>query len=134
MIPAAWASPMRAARARRRPGARWTAGCSNRSAHTSRCGCTSSAKSRSASRIPICMGIADAGGTREAAARRALDGGLLKSLGSHFQVRLYKFGKEPQRVEKTDALDASEPATRIGDTLERVMAESRSEERRVGHE
>ena len=72
------------------------------------------------------MGIADAGGTREAAARRALDGGLLKSLGSHFQVRLYKFGKEPQRVEKTDALDASEPATRIGDTLERVMAESSS--------
>src|ERR1035438_5851776 len=48
------------------------------------------------------MGIADAGGTREAAARRALDGGLLKSLGSHFQVRLYKFGKEPQRVANSD--------------------------------
>src|ERR1019366_7157537 len=72
------------------------------------------------------MGIADAGGTREAAAKRALDGGLLKSLGSRFQVRLYRFGKEPQRVETTDALDASEPATRIGDALERVLAESSS--------
>ncbi len=72
------------------------------------------------------MGIADAEGTREAAAKRALDSGLLKSLGERFQVRLYKFGKEPQRVEKTDALDASEPATRIGDTLERVLAESSS--------
>ncbi|MGD0048896.1 MAG: glutamine amidotransferase [Bryobacteraceae bacterium] len=72
------------------------------------------------------MGIADAGGTREAAARRALDSGLLKSLGERFQIRLYKFGRAPERVEKTDALDASEPATRIGDTLERVLAESSS--------
>jgi uncharacterized membrane protein len=72
------------------------------------------------------MGIADAGGTREAAAKRVLDSGLLQSLGERFQVRLYKFGKEPRRVPKTDALEASEPATRIGDSLERVLAESSS--------
>jgi uncharacterized membrane protein len=72
------------------------------------------------------MGIADAGGTREAAAKHALDSGLLKSLGERFQVRLYKFGKEPQRVEKPDAIEVSEPATRIGDTLERVLEESSS--------
>ena len=72
------------------------------------------------------MGIADAGGTREAAAKRALDSGLLKSLGERFQVRLYKFGAEPERVEKTDAFDASQPATHIGDALDRVLAESSS--------
>ncbi len=72
------------------------------------------------------MGIADAGGTREAAAKRVLESGLLKSLGGRFQVRLYKFGAEPERVEKTDAFDASAPATHIGDTLDRVLAESSS--------
>ena len=41
------------------------------------------------------MAVADASGTRAAAARAVLDGGLLKSLGDRFQVRLYKFGKEP---------------------------------------
>jgi hypothetical protein len=39
------------------------------------------------------MGITDAGGTREAAAKRVLDSGLLKSLSERFQVRIYKFGK-----------------------------------------
>jgi len=72
------------------------------------------------------MAIADADGTREAAAQKVLDGGLLKALGGRFQVRLYKFGKEPDRIQKPDALNASEPATRIGETLERVMAESSS--------
>ena len=45
---------------------------------------------------------------------------------SRFQVRLYKFGKEPARIQKPDQLTATEPATRIGDTLERVLAESSS--------
>ena len=72
------------------------------------------------------MGIADSGGTREAAARRVLDGGLLKALGERFQVRLYRFGKEPERIQKTDQLEASAPASRIGNTLEGVLAESSS--------
>ena len=72
------------------------------------------------------MGIADAGGTREAAAKRVLNSGLLRALGERFQVRLYRFGKEPERILKTDALSGFQPATRIGDTLDRVLAESSS--------
>ncbi len=72
------------------------------------------------------MSLADASGTREAAAQAVLNGGLLKSLGERFQVRLYKFGKEPERIQKPEQLSATEPATRIGDTLERVLAESSS--------
>ena len=72
------------------------------------------------------MSIADASGTREAAAQAVLNGGLLKSLGDRFQVRLYKFGKEPERIQKPEQLTASAPASRIGDTLERVLAESSS--------
>src|ERR1700749_1009819 len=41
------------------------------------------------------MAIADAGGSREAAAKKALNDGLFKGLGEKFQVRLYEFGKEP---------------------------------------
>jgi uncharacterized membrane protein len=72
------------------------------------------------------MAIADSSGTREAAAKAVLNSGLLKSLGERFQVRLYKFGKEPARVANTDQITGTEPASRIGDTLERVLAESSS--------
>src|ERR1051326_2345651 len=44
------------------------------------------------------MAIDDEGGTREAAAQTVLNYGLLKGLGNRFQVRLYKFGKEPERI------------------------------------
>src|SRR3954447_12307765 len=72
------------------------------------------------------MSLSDGSGTREAAAKALLDGGLLKALGDKFQVRLYKFGKEPKRIAKTDQVTAAAPASRIGDTLERVLAESSS--------
>ena len=72
------------------------------------------------------MAIADSSGTREAAAKSVLESGLLKSLGERFQVRLYKFGKEPARIPSLDQVTGAEPATRIGDTLERVLAESSS--------
>jgi len=55
-----------------------------------------------------------------------LDSGLLKALGQKFQVRLYKFGKEPARIPNLEPVTGAEPATRIGDTLERVLAESSS--------
>ena len=55
------------------------------------------------------MSIADASGTREAAAKAMLDSGLLKALGEKFQVRLYKFGKEPERIQKTDQLAGAAP-------------------------
>ncbi len=72
------------------------------------------------------MSIRDSNSTRETAAKQVLDSGLLKALGERFQVRLYKFGKEPERIQKTDQLAGAAPASRIGDTLERVMAESSS--------
>ncbi len=71
------------------------------------------------------MAIGDASGTREAAAGGVLNG-LLPGLADRFQVRLYGFGKEPARIQRTDQLTAAEPATRIGDTLENLLAESSS--------
>jgi uncharacterized membrane protein len=72
------------------------------------------------------MSLDDASGTREAAAKKLLDSGMLKDLGEKFQVRLYKFGKEPERIQRTDQLQGLAQASRIGDTLERVLAESSS--------
>ena len=72
------------------------------------------------------MAIADSSGTREDAAKAVLNDGLLKALGQKFQLRLYKFGKEPARIPNLDQVTAAEPASRIGDTLERVLAESSS--------
>jgi uncharacterized membrane protein len=72
------------------------------------------------------MSINDASGTREAAAKAVLNSGLLKALGQKFQVRLYKFGKEPARVPNLDAISGAEQATSIGNTLERVLSESSS--------
>src|SRR5439155_2743028 len=46
------------------------------------------------------MSVQDSNGTREAAAQAALNSGMLKLLGEKFQVRLYKFGKEPERIQK----------------------------------
>lgn len=73
------------------------------------------------------MSLADAGsGSREAGAKAILQNGLQRSLADRFQVRLYEFGKEPTRIQNTGQLNASQPATRIGETLERVLAESSS--------
>src|SRR5690242_17811299 len=72
------------------------------------------------------MSIKDSSGSREGAAQSVLNSGMLKGLTDRFQVRLYKFGKEPDRIQKTDQATADAPATRIGDTLERVLAESSS--------
>ena len=59
------------------------------------------------------MGIKDASGTREAAAQAALNSGMLKGLTDKFQVRLYKFGRDPERIQKPDQLTASAPASRV---------------------
>src|ERR1035437_3515586 len=72
------------------------------------------------------MALNDSSGTREAAAKAVLGDGLLKALSDRFQVRLYEFGKEPERIANTDKLTPVATASRIGDTLERVLAESSS--------
>lgn len=72
------------------------------------------------------MSIKDAAGTREAAAQAVLNSGVLKGLTDRFQVRLYKFGAEPERIQKADQLSGQATASRLGDTLERVLQESSS--------
>src|SRR6202051_3119046 len=56
-----------------------------------------------------------------------LNGGLIKSLQSKFQVRLYRLGDHVERIEKLDQLNASLPATPIGNTLKEVLAESENQ-------
>src|SRR5580658_5072925 len=70
------------------------------------------------------MGIREGLQTRSAQAAAVLDGKLLAALGQKFQVRLYRFGKDAERIQKTSQLSASAPASRIGDSLQQVLAES----------
>ena len=70
------------------------------------------------------MGIREGSQTRSAQAAAVLDGKLLAALGQKFQVRLYRFGKDAERIQKTSQLSASAPASRIGDSLLQVLAES----------
>jgi len=72
------------------------------------------------------MSIPDSSGTREAAARKVLDDGLLRSLSGRFQVRLYRFGAAAERIQNPGQLSGAQPATRLGDILEQVLAESSS--------
>ena len=70
------------------------------------------------------MAIREGSQTRSAQAAAVLDRKLLAALGQKFQVRLYRFGKEAERIQKTSQLTAAAPASRIGDSLEQVLAES----------
>jgi uncharacterized membrane protein len=72
------------------------------------------------------MTINDSSGTRLAREQAVLNSGLLQSLANRFQVRLYKFGTAPERIQKAESMAGAAPATRIGDTLERVLGESSS--------
>ena len=70
------------------------------------------------------MAIQEGSGTRRAQAAAVLDRKLLAALAQKFQVRLYRFGADAQRIQKTAQLTGSEPATRLGDSLQQVLAES----------
>jgi uncharacterized membrane protein len=70
------------------------------------------------------MSTKEDGQTREAQALSTLNGGLLSSLKSKFQVRLYRLGSHLERIENVDKLTASSPATHIGDGLKEVLADS----------
>jgi uncharacterized membrane protein len=70
------------------------------------------------------MGIAEGAKTRSAHAAALLQDTLLDPLGRKFQVRLYRFGKEAERIQKIDQLAAASSASRIGDSLQQVLAES----------
>ena len=70
------------------------------------------------------MAVQEDGVSRKDQVVKALNGGLIKSLQSKFQVRLYRFGDHLQRLEKLEQLTANEPATRIGDSIKDVLADS----------
>ncbi len=69
------------------------------------------------------MAAPENGTTRLAQVEKLLNGGLLASLEKKFQVRLYRFGKNLERIQKLDQMSGSAPATRIGLSLEQALAE-----------
>ena len=70
------------------------------------------------------MALKDTGDSRQQEAVRLLDGGLLKDLQSHYQVRLYRLGAGVDRVETLSQLTAQEPSTQIGKGLQQLADEA----------
>src|SRR6185295_9481431 len=70
------------------------------------------------------MAISENGSTRLAQSEKLLSGGLLAALEKKFQVRLYRFGNQLERIKRLDALSGSAPATRIGASLDQLLTES----------
>src|SRR6202035_3897660 len=59
------------------------------------------------------MSIREDGKTRLEQATSGLNNGVLEALRKRFQVRLYRFGKDAERIDKTDKVTGSLSATRI---------------------
>jgi hypothetical protein len=70
------------------------------------------------------MSIREDGKTRLEQATSGLNSGVLDALRKRFQVRLYHFGKDAERIDKTDKLTGAAPATRIGDSLTEALVDS----------
>src|SRR5580704_6843578 len=70
------------------------------------------------------MSTQEDGRSRKDQLLATLNGGLLNSLKGKFQVRLYRLGDHVERIENPDKLNASAPATHIGDGLKEVLADS----------
>jgi uncharacterized membrane protein len=70
------------------------------------------------------MATQEDGHSRKDEVLKTLNGGLVKSLQSKFQVRFYRLGDHSERIEKLEQLNASAPATHIGDNLKEVLADS----------
>ena len=70
------------------------------------------------------MSLKEDSGTRLAQATSVLQSGMLDALGRKFQVRLYRFGREAARIPAVAPLKGDQPASRIGDSLRQVLAES----------
>jgi len=70
------------------------------------------------------MALPEEGKSRKELVEQALNGGLLEKLSKKFQVRIYRFSNELERMEKLEQLKADGNATRIGDNLTQVAAES----------
>ncbi|HEY1159594.1 MAG TPA: glutamine amidotransferase [Terracidiphilus sp.] len=71
------------------------------------------------------MGISDSeGGTREAAALRALEDGVLSGLRKRFQTRIYRLGSQLTRADGLEGIAPVEAATHIDDGLKQLTAET----------
>jgi uncharacterized membrane protein len=70
------------------------------------------------------MSTEEDGHSRKDEVLAALNGGVLNSLKKKFQVRLYRLGDHLERIEAVDKLNASAPATHIGEGLKEVLADS----------
>jgi uncharacterized membrane protein len=70
------------------------------------------------------MSTQEDGHSRKDQVLGTLNGGLLNSLKAKFQVRLYRLGDHLERIESSDKLNASAPATHIGDGLKEVLEDS----------
>lgn len=70
------------------------------------------------------MGLADIGMTRQQAALKVLDAGLLKALESRFQVRVYRLATGVERVPDPHALCCMGSATQIGKGLRQLADEA----------
>ncbi len=72
------------------------------------------------------MAIREDGKTRIEQALATLNGGLVSNLKQKFQVRVYRFGADLERVDKTDSLTADQPASHLAGSLKQMAAEASS--------
>src|SRR5690242_15161374 len=70
------------------------------------------------------MSLDDASRTRLQGAEEVLGRGLLDELGRRFQVRLYRFGHDAERIRRPDQLKGAADSSRIGESLKQVLAEA----------
>jgi uncharacterized membrane protein len=70
------------------------------------------------------MSTSENGSARLAQAQKLLSSNLIPDLAKKFQVRLYRFANNLERIQKPDQLTGAQPATRIGTSLEQALAET----------
>ena len=70
------------------------------------------------------MALSENGSTRQAQAVKALQNGVLDSLNSSFQTRLYRVDEVPARIDDVKDLKPDAPSTRIGDSLKQLSEET----------
>jgi uncharacterized membrane protein len=71
------------------------------------------------------MGTRDSdGGTREAAAIKALENDVLPGLRKRFQVRMYRLGKQLSPANAPEEIQANEAATHLSDGLRQLTTET----------
>ena len=70
------------------------------------------------------MSLAEGGESRQAQAKKLLDGGLLDKLRKRFQIRLYRLGPGVQRAGDLKEFTATETSTQIGKGLSQLADEA----------